>query len=182
MFMGYESGIMDELEVSIVDTDSATTQRRRGDFGAVKAAPRACEAEKRALPVARQIQNDGSNKVFVPFVMSSAGVFGPGARKFLKFLYKSSRERNCWEVGSGQPQIQFHLEHPARICILGHVPQHGVRGHVCGSGWANHRSGLQPQHGHGRASPASQRSQYPCVWDPWPGEGSWGFLDPFQPW
>jgi hypothetical protein len=39
-------------------------------------------------------------------VMSSAGGFGPDARKFLKFLYKSSRERNCWEIGSGQPQIQ----------------------------------------------------------------------------
>jgi len=38
--------------------------------------------------------------------MSSAGVLGPDARKFLKFLYKSSRERNCWGVGSGQPQIQ----------------------------------------------------------------------------
>jgi hypothetical protein len=38
--------------------------------------------------------------------MSSAGGFGPGARKFLKFLYKSSRERDCWEIGSGQPQIQ----------------------------------------------------------------------------
>jgi hypothetical protein len=57
----------------------------------VEAALRACGAEKRALPIARQIQNDGSNKVFVPFVMSSAGGFGPGARKFLKFLYKSSR-------------------------------------------------------------------------------------------
>ena len=22
-------------------------------------------------------------------------------------MYKSSRERNCWEIGSGQPQIQF---------------------------------------------------------------------------
>ena len=38
--------------------------------------------------------------------MSSAGGFGPDARKFLKFLYKPSRERNCWEIGSGQPQIQ----------------------------------------------------------------------------
>jgi hypothetical protein len=65
----------------------------------VEAALRACEAEKRALPIARQIQNDGSNKVFVPFVMSSAGDFGPDARKFLKFLYKFSRERNCWEIG-----------------------------------------------------------------------------------
>ena len=101
-----ESGGVYVFDVSIVNTDSATTQRRRGDFGAVKAALKTCEAEKRALPIARQIQNDGSNKVFVPFVMSSAGGFGPDARKFLKFLYKSSRERNCWEIGSGQPQIQ----------------------------------------------------------------------------
>ena len=106
IFMDDESGITYVIDVSIVNTDSATTLRRRGDFGAVEAALRACEAEKRALPIARQIQNDGSNKVFVPFVMSSAGGFGPDARKFLKFLYKSSRERNCWEIGSGQPQIQ----------------------------------------------------------------------------
>jgi hypothetical protein len=106
IFMDDESGKTYVIDVSIVNTDSATTQRLRGDFGAVEAALRAREAEKRALPIARQIQNDGSNKVFVPFVMSSAGGFGPDARKFLKFLYKSSRGRNCWEIGSGQPQIQ----------------------------------------------------------------------------
>jgi hypothetical protein len=104
--MGDESGKVYVIDVSIVNTDPATTQRRRGDFGAVGATLRACEAEIRALPVARKIQNDGSNKVFVPFVMSSAGGFGPDARKFLKFLYKSSRERGCWDIGSGQPQIQ----------------------------------------------------------------------------
>jgi hypothetical protein len=106
MFMDHESGKTYVIDVSIVNTDSATTQRRRGDFGAVEAALKTREAEKRALPIARQIQNDGSSKVFVPFVMSSAGGFGPDARKFLKFLYKSSREQNCWEIGSGQPQIQ----------------------------------------------------------------------------
>ena len=77
------------VEVSIVNTDSATTQRRRGDFGAVEIALRACEAVKRALPIARQIQKDCSNKVFVPFVMSSAGGFSPDRRKFLNFLYMS---------------------------------------------------------------------------------------------
>ena len=106
IFMDDESGKVYVIDVSIVNTDSATSQRRRGDFGAAEAALRAREADKRALPIARQIQNDGSNKVFVPFVMSSAGGFGPEARKFLKFLYKSSRERNCWEIGSGQPHIQ----------------------------------------------------------------------------
>ena len=59
MFMGDESGITYVLGVSIVNTgcqqDSAATQCRRGDFGAVEAALRACEAEKRALPIARQI-------------------------------------------------------------------------------------------------------------------------------
>ena len=46
-----------------------------------------------------------------------------------------------------------HLEHPLRIYLLGHAPQHGVHGHVCGGGWANHRPVLQPQFGHGRVSP-----------------------------
>jgi hypothetical protein len=48
MFMGGESGKVYVIDVSIVNTDSATSQRRRGDFGAVEAALRACEAEKRA--------------------------------------------------------------------------------------------------------------------------------------
>jgi hypothetical protein len=43
--MGDESGKVYVIDVSIVNTDSATTQRRRGDFGAVEAALWACEAE-----------------------------------------------------------------------------------------------------------------------------------------
>ena len=42
IFMDDESGITYVIDVSIVNTDSATTQRRRGDFGAVEAALRAC--------------------------------------------------------------------------------------------------------------------------------------------
>ena len=106
MYMDSVSGKTYVLDVSIVNVDSATSQRRGGGFGAVEAALCRCEADKRALPIAQQIQNDGSNKIFVPFVMSSAGGFGPAARKFLKYLYKTSRDRNCWEVESGQPQIQ----------------------------------------------------------------------------
>jgi hypothetical protein len=106
MFMGDVSGKSYVLDVSIVNTDSATAQRTGRDFGAVEASLCRCEADKRALPIARQIQNDGSNKIFVPFVMSSAGGFGPAARSFLKYLYKISRDRNRWEVGTGQPQIQ----------------------------------------------------------------------------
>jgi len=37
IFMDDESGITYVIDVSIVNTDSATTQRRRGDFGAVEA-------------------------------------------------------------------------------------------------------------------------------------------------
>ena len=32
--------------------------------------------------------------------------FGPEARRFLKFLCKSARERNRWEMSSGQPQVE----------------------------------------------------------------------------
>jgi hypothetical protein len=38
IFMGDDSGKVYVIDVSIVNTDSATTQRRRGDFGAVEAA------------------------------------------------------------------------------------------------------------------------------------------------
>jgi hypothetical protein len=44
--MGDESGKVYVIDVSIVNTDSATTRRRRGDFGAVEAALRACEKKK----------------------------------------------------------------------------------------------------------------------------------------
>jgi hypothetical protein len=52
----------------------------------VEAALRACEAEKRALPIARQIQNDGSNKVFVP----SLSLFSPLGASFFGCF------RPCW--------------------------------------------------------------------------------------
>ena len=68
MLVDDESGVTYVVDVSIVNKDSATTQRRRGDFGAVEVALRACGAAKRALPIARQIRNGGRNKVFVPFV------------------------------------------------------------------------------------------------------------------
>jgi hypothetical protein len=42
--MDDESGITYVIDDFIVNTDSATTQRRRGDFRAVEAALRACEA------------------------------------------------------------------------------------------------------------------------------------------
>ena len=38
IFMDDESGKVYVIDISIVNTDSATTQRRRGDFGAVEAA------------------------------------------------------------------------------------------------------------------------------------------------
>ena len=60
--MDDESGKVYVVDVSIVNTDSATTQRRRGDLGAVEAALRACEAEKRALPIIRQIQTTVATK------------------------------------------------------------------------------------------------------------------------
>jgi hypothetical protein len=63
--MDDEYGKVYVIDVSIVNTDSATTQRRRGDFGAVEVALGACEAEKRAIPIARQIQNGGSNFRYV---------------------------------------------------------------------------------------------------------------------
>eukprot|EP00613_Pedinella_sp_CCMP2098_P005349 CAMPEP_0171602768 /NCGR_PEP_ID=MMETSP0990-20121206/5650_1 /TAXON_ID=483369 /ORGANISM="non described non described, Strain CCMP2098" /LENGTH=118 /DNA_ID=CAMNT_0012165049 /DNA_START=291 /DNA_END=644 /DNA_ORIENTATION=+ len=94
------------LGVSIVSTDSATTQRTGRDFGAVGASLCRCEADKWVLATARQIQNDGNNKTFIPFVRSSAGGFGPAARSFLKFLYMISRDRSRLEIGTGQPQIQ----------------------------------------------------------------------------
>jgi hypothetical protein len=53
IFIDDESGNTYVIDVSIVKMDSATTQRRRGDFRAVEAALMACEAGKQDLPVAR---------------------------------------------------------------------------------------------------------------------------------
>jgi hypothetical protein len=60
--------------------------------------------------------------------MSSAGEFGPGARKFLKFLYTFSRERNCWGDWARSVPNPVHLEHPARIHLLRHASGYDVRG------------------------------------------------------
>ena len=95
------------IDASIVNIDSNTSQRRGGGAEGAEAALRQCEADKRGLPIGLQIQNElGSNTTFVPFVMSSAGGFGPAARTFLKYLYKTSRERGRWLMASGQPQVQ----------------------------------------------------------------------------
>jgi len=99
------SGRIFVVDVSLVNVDSATQLRRGGDAGDVEAALMEREAEKRALPAARQIIDDqGSNTTFVPFVMSSAGGFGPAARKFLKFLFKVARERGKWNM-AGLPHL-----------------------------------------------------------------------------
>ena len=100
-FIADESRRIYVVDVSVVNVDSATQLRRRGDFGDVEAALQQREAEKRALPVAQQIFNEqGSNTTFVPFVMSSAGGFGPAARKFLKFLFRTARARGKWVMDS----------------------------------------------------------------------------------
>jgi hypothetical protein len=58
----------------------------------------------------KNVQKGAPNYVFrimrfFFWLCSFLGPIVPDARKFLKVLYKSSRERN-WETGSGQPQIQ----------------------------------------------------------------------------
>ena len=91
------------VDVSIVNVDSTTQLRRRGGVGDVEAALREREEEKRGLPVARQIISEqGSHTIFVPFVMSSAGGFGPAARDFLKLLYKTARDCGRWEMSNLQ--------------------------------------------------------------------------------
>ena len=60
MLMGDEPGVAYVVDVSTVNTDSASSQHWRGNFGAAKAALWACDAAKLALSIARQIQNDGT--------------------------------------------------------------------------------------------------------------------------
>ena len=89
------------MDVSVVNTDSTTSGRRRGEGGDVGAALRQREAEKRALPAAQRILNEeGSFTSFVPFVMSSSGGFGPAARTFLKTLYKTARAAGRWDMAN----------------------------------------------------------------------------------
>jgi hypothetical protein len=97
------SGWIFVIDVSLVNVDSATQLRWRGNAGDVEAALREREAEKGALPAARQILDDqGSNTTFVPFVMSSAWGFGPAAQKLFKLVFKAARERGRWIMGSQQ--------------------------------------------------------------------------------
>jgi hypothetical protein len=95
------------IDVSIVNTDSASEVRRGGGAtGSVDEALRRREREKRALPAARDIiDQEGPQTCFNPFVMSSSGGFGPAARAFLKTLYATARRTGHWVMASGQPQI-----------------------------------------------------------------------------
>ena len=95
MYVDEITGRIYVFDVSIANVDSNSSQRRGGGAGGAEAALRQCETDKRGLPIGRQVQNEiGRNTTFVPFVMSSAGGFGPAARLFLKYLYKTSREKN----------------------------------------------------------------------------------------
>ena len=107
MLVDDTSGTSCVIDVAIVNIDSATALQRRGDFGDVEAPLVQAEAEKRALPIPqRVIQEENNSVVFVPFVMSSAGGFGPAARAFLKVLYRTARARAKWVMATGQPALE----------------------------------------------------------------------------
>lgn len=106
-FVVDRTGEVVTVDVSVVNTDSSSSGRRRGGAGDVEAALREREAEKWALPAAQRILNEeGSNTSFVPFVMSSSGGFGPAARDFLKKLYKTARTEGRWVMAAGQREVQ----------------------------------------------------------------------------
>jgi len=95
------------VDVTVVnfDADSYLARcRRPGDVERLLVAE---EQAKRNQPIVRRILNErGNSKVFVPFVMSSAGGFGPEARKFLKGLYRDARELGAYYLGVSHPVLQ----------------------------------------------------------------------------
>ena len=107
-FLDDSTGRLFVVDVALVNIDAATALQRRGDFGDAEASLVQVEEEKRALPIpARLEQAEGASTVFVPFVMSSAGGFGPAARAFLKTLYATARARGRWLMASGQPALEL---------------------------------------------------------------------------
>ena len=107
-FFDDSTGRLFVVDVAIVNIDSATALRRRGDFGDVEASLVQVKDEKKDLPIpARLEQAERGSTVFVPFVMSSAGGFGPAARAFLKSLYATARARGRWLMASGQPALEL---------------------------------------------------------------------------
>ena len=105
-FVDENSGLTYVIDVSVVNIDSTTSLRRVGGFGDVEAALLEEERAKRDLPTPRRIiDEEGNSTIFVPFIMSSSGGFGPAARSFLKHLYRTSRERGKWLMGQGQPEV-----------------------------------------------------------------------------
>ena len=95
------------VDVTVVnfDADSYLARcRRPGDVERLLVAE---EQAKRNQPIVRRILNErGNSKIFVPFVMSSAGGFGPEARKFLKGLYRDARELGAYYLGVSHPVLQ----------------------------------------------------------------------------
>ena len=105
-FVDENSGLTYVIDVSVVNIDSTTSLRRVGGFGDVEAALQEAEQAKRDLPTPRRIvDEEGNSTIFVPFIMSSSGGFGPAARSFLKHLYRTAREREKWLMGRGQPEV-----------------------------------------------------------------------------
>ena len=108
MLVDDTSGTSYVIDVAIVNIDSATALQRRGDFGDVEAS---WFRRRRRSGLCRSLSVSSRRRTtrwsfFVPFVMSSAGGFGPAARAFLKVLYKTARARAKWVMATGQPALE----------------------------------------------------------------------------
>jgi len=106
-FIHAVSGLHYFVDVTVVNFDADSYISRCHRPGDVERLLVAEERAKRNQPVVRRILSErGNSKIFVPFVMSSAGGFGPEARKFLKGLYKDARERGAYYLGVSHPVLQ----------------------------------------------------------------------------
>ena len=95
------------VDVTVVNFDADSYMARCRRPGDVERLLVAEEQAKRNQPVVRRILSErGNSKIFVPFVMSSAGGFGPEARKFLKGLYRDAREGGKFYLGVAHPVLQ----------------------------------------------------------------------------
>jgi len=96
------------LEVSIVSLGSDTSVNTSASAG-LDSAKRLLvrrENEKRQnRTICNIINEEGNQTVFIPFVMSSCGGFGPSATAFLKAVYATAKAKGHWIMSAGQPDM-----------------------------------------------------------------------------
>ena len=106
VFYAQASGVEYIFDFAILNVDAASYSARCRSLGDAQRLLVAEENSRRQNRVVQGLLNErGSTRIFVPFVMLSNGGFGPAARDFLTTLYRTARAEDRFYLGVNHPVL-----------------------------------------------------------------------------